>query len=237
MSKAVHSMFSSIASSYDKTNDLLSLGIHRLWRKQSLSFAKINKDFPIRYLDICCGTGDFLLATQKRCNKSSTFFGLDFVREMLDIAQIKTKFSKSTKNSSDNKVQYLHGDALNLPFPENTMDLCTIGFGIRNVDSTPDCLLEIHRILKTGGKVVILEFGTPFLPIFKQIFQLYSKYVMPYLGYLSSGNKSAYEYLPETSAEYPCREKFCKLLKDAEFNKVSYRSFFGGIAYCYLGVK
>jgi demethylmenaquinone methyltransferase/2-methoxy-6-polyprenyl-1,4-benzoquinol methylase len=234
MSIAVHNMFSSIAKSYDKTNDILSLGVHRLWRKQSLKFAKIKSDFPIHSLDLCCGTGDFLLATKRVSHKGSTHFGLDFVREMLDIALIKTNFLESTELP---KIQYLHGDALALPFLEHTFDLCTIGFGIRNVDSTPDCLKEMYRILKKGGKVIILEFGTPHLPVLKQGFQFYSKYIMPYLGYLSSGNKAAYEYLPETSAEYPCRENFCNLLKNANFRDVKYRSFFGGIAYCYTAVR
>ena len=231
MSKSVQTMFSSIAKNYDKTNDFLSFGIHRLWRRQSLRFARTSKEFPVNVLDICCGTGDFLISAKKSLHPASHFVGLDFVWNMLEIAKIK---SIRSNNSS---LQFIHGDALCLPVANQTIDLCTIGFGIRNVDSTPMALIEFERVLKHGGKLVVLEFGTPHLPIFKTIFKFYSKFIMPYIGMWASGNRSAYEYLPETSASYPCRRDFCKLLVDAKFVDVRYRSFFGGIAYCYVGSK
>jgi len=226
-------MFSSIASQYDKTNDFLSMGIHRLWRKQSLKFAKIDKSFPIHVADLCCGTGDFLIATEKLVNKNSVFVGLDFVWNMLPIAKGKAAEIKTESNKAQNKLQFVRGDALQTPFPDHAFDLCTIGFGIRNLDSTLDGLIEMKRILKKGGIVVILEFGTPHLIGFKQIFQAYSKYLMPIIGGLISGNKAAYEYLPETSAAYPCRADFCKIMEEAKFNDIRFKSFFGGIAYCY----
>lgn len=232
MSLQVHNMFSSIAKSYDKTNDLLSFGIHRLWRIQSLKFAGLKRNFPIQILDVCCGTGDFLIAAKKRCNPLSTLIGLDFVWNMLPIAK-----SKSEKLAEHKNITIINGDALSLPFKDLSFDLCTIGFGIRNLDSTPDGLLELKRVLKKGGKAVILEFGTPHLCGFREIFKLYSKYIMPLIGQMASGNREAYVYLPETSAAYPCRHDFCKLMTDANFKEVKFKSFFGGIAYCYVGTK
>lgn len=230
MSIQVHDMFKSIAKSYDKTNDVLSFGVHRLWRYQSLRFAGINRQFPIQALDLCCGTGDFLIATKKMTHPSSTYIGVDFVWDMLPIALHKTR-------AQGDRIVYINADTLSLPVKDNSIDLCTIGFGIRNLDSTESGLCEMHRVLKLGGKLVVLEFGTPHLFGFKQVFKLYSKYIMPFLGALCSGNRSAYEYLPETSAAYPCREEFCSLMKKSGYQNVTYRSFFGGIAYCYVGTK
>lgn len=229
MSKTVHDMFSSIANSYDRANDFLSFGIHRLWRKNSLNLVPINKDLPIYALDICCGTGDYSGAIMDAAHFESKIVGLDFVFPMLNLAKEKFPFKRSRSLA--------RGDALCLPFRENTFDLCTIGFGIRNVDSVEESLDEIKRVLKAGGRVLVLEFGQPYFKPFRFIYNIYSKYVMPYLGGFITGNKSAYEYLPETSALFPCGEDFLNLMQKKGFKNASYKPYFFGIAYAYVGSK
>ncbi len=229
MSKAVHDMFSSIANRYDRANDLLSFGIHRLWRRNSLNLIQISKEIPIDALDICCGTGDYSAAIRDRFNKASKIVGLDFVFPMLALAKTKAPFNR--------EGILTRGDALKLPFKSQSFDLCTIAFGIRNVDSVEDSLKEIKRVLRSGGKVLILEFGQPYFKPFALIYNWYSKYIMPYIGGFVTGNKSAYEYLPETSSRFPCQKEFQDLLEKEGFKQAKYKAYFLGIAYAYVGTK
>ncbi|HMO16487.1 MAG TPA: bifunctional demethylmenaquinone methyltransferase/2-methoxy-6-polyprenyl-1,4-benzoquinol methylase UbiE [Oligoflexia bacterium] len=238
MSKAVHDMFSSIARSYDRANDALSFGVHRLWRKSALRFAGIHGKHPASALDVCCGTGDFCKALLQVLHVESQIIGVDFVFPMLELASLK--FSDLINNQGaalSSPIHFIQGDAESLPFNELSFDVCTIGFGIRNVDRPIEGLKEMKRVLRAGGKLVVLEFGTPSNPVVRPFFELYSKFIMPKLGALISGNKSAYEYLPETSARFPCGEDFCDLLKEAGFTNVKWRPFFGGISYVYVGTR
>jgi len=241
VSKAVHDMFSSISSSYDLGNDVLSFGVHRLWRRASLVFAGLHGKHPASVLDLCCGTGDFCTALYKILHKESIIIGLDFVNSML-LGAVPKKRGLSIgrtfeSNRSSEPFFLLQGDAMNLPFLEKSFDACTIGFGIRNVDNHELCLDMIKTVLKDGGKLVVLEFGTPESPVIRPFFKFYSKYIMPFLGQLVSGNKDAYTYLPETSLRFPCGKNFCDLMSQIGYKNVKYRSFFGGIAYAYVGVK
>ncbi len=229
MSKAVHDMFSSIADRYDRANDFLSFGIHRLWRRKSLKLVVINKEFPIDALDICCGTGDFSTEIKEQSNFESKIVGLDFVFPMLSVAKTKSPFVFGNLLT--------RADALSLPFKDLSFDLCTIGFGIRNVDSVEGSLREMKRVLRIGGKVLILEFGQPYIRPFATVYNWYSKYIMPYLGGFITGNKSAYEYLPETSARFPCGKEFISLLEKEGFRNTKYTPYFLGMAYAYVGTK
>lgn len=237
MSKAVHDMFSSISSTYDRGNDVLSLGIHRLWRSSALVFAEIHSKHPAQVLDICCGTGDFCVALKKKLHKESLVIGLDFVHSMLKLAIPKAKKLELGSGVKDSSFSVLQGDAMLLPFKERSFDACTIGFGIRNVDDPEVCMSRIKDVLKEGGRLLILEFGAPESRIIAPFFALYSRYVMPLLGSIVSGNKDAYTYLPETSLRFPCGKEFCKLMSKAGYKDVKYRSYFGGIAYAYVGRK
>lgn len=229
MSKSVHDMFHNIAPKYDRANDALSLGIHRFWRANSLNLVNIQKNLPISALDICCGTGDFSTAIMRKSNSLSKIVGIDFVYPMLSLAKKKLPFSE-TKSLA-------RADALALPFRDLSFDLCTIGFGIRNVDSVDKSLVEIHRVLKKGGKVLVLEFGQPYFKPFAFLYTFYSKYIMPFLGGFLTGNKSAYEYLPETSACFPCGREFIDIMAKNGFRELKVRPYFFGIAYAYVGVK
>ena len=210
----VRQMFASIASRYDLANTVLSFGIHHLWKRDLVS--RIPKGSNV--LDLCTGTGDLLPLIK---NRQANVIGADFCAEMLEIA----------KQRYDMPVQ--QADALNLPFKDGEFDVVTVAFGVRNLESLTKGLQEMFRVLKTNGKLLVLEFGTPKLPIWKQLFQFYSKVIMPRIGGFLTGNRYAYEYLPETSKNFPCREQFINLLKDCGFTNAEYKTLTGGIAYIY----
>jgi demethylmenaquinone methyltransferase/2-methoxy-6-polyprenyl-1,4-benzoquinol methylase len=224
-------MFASIAQRYDKANDVLSLGIHRLWRRKAVALAGIKESQSV--LDLCCGTGDFAFASAAVVGTSGRVVGLDFVAEMLELANEKQDTTHRVESSAT--VRFMQGDAQRLPFEDGEFDAVTIGFGIRNVDDPSACLAEIRRVLKPSGVAVILEFGQPTLPIFAQCFQLYSKYLMPKIGALLTGNQEAYEYLPETSKSFPRAKAFLDLMEKQNFKNLEMKPLLSGLAYIYLG--
>lgn len=224
MSQNVHDMFQRIARKYDAANDILSLGVHRLWRRRAVRTSGVRRGD--RVLDVCTGTGDLAFAFSNEVGSEGSVTGLDFVDEMLNIAREKEK-------QRQNKVTFVQGDAQKLPFPDSSFDLVTVAFGIRNVDSPVDALKEFRRVLRPRGTVLVLEFGQPTLPVFRSLFRFYSKHLMPLIGSIVSGDRKAYEYLPETSARFPCGESFVTLLAQAGFWACRSRQLTGGIAYLY----
>lgn len=234
MSRAVHAMFSKIAYRYDLLNDVLSFGVHRLWRKEALRFAKLND--VKNTLDLCCGTGDFAFEISKKLRgvaaEQDLSIGVDFVKEMVSLAKLK-----ADKSPEFSETKFLNGDAMALPFRDNSFDLLTIAFGIRNVDDTGLALIEAKRVLAPGGKLIVLEFGQPYLPVFSQIYNFYSTYLMPKIGALLAGAKEAYRYLPETAAAYPCAGGFTKFMEEAAFQDIRFKALFFGVAYIYVGSK
>lgn len=235
MSEAVQKMFASIAQRYDKANDVLSLGIHRLWRKKAVAIAGISESQSV--LDLCCGTGDFAFASAAAVGPSGRVVGLDFVPEMLVLANEKQDSARDDVQDQNTSavVKFMQGDAQRLPFEDDEFDAVTIGFGIRNVDDPSKCLAEIYRVLKPSGVAVVLEFGQPTLPVFAQCFQLYSKYLMPKIGAFLTGNQQAYEYLPETSKSFPRGKAFLDLMEAEKFTELEMKPLLTGLAYIYLG--
>jgi len=216
-------MFNVISARYDLLNDLLSFGIHRSWRKKAVKIAKVKSGDKV--LDIATGTGDFAYEFKKATGESGQVTGIDFSDEMLKVASDKYK-----------NIEFQKADALNLQFDEKYFDFASIAFGIRNVDSIEKCLIEMVRVLKPGGKIIILEFGQP-KGIFKIIFQIYSHIFMPVFGKLITGNPRAYDYLRESSAKFPCREKLLDIMNKTEhFSDLKYYSLTMGIAYIYIGI-
>jgi len=222
MSEAIHSMFTRICPRYDLANDVLSFGLHRLWRKALKRAAKLSPGQIA--LDLCTGTGD--VAIELKQIPGITVIGADFVFPMLRIADEKS-----------GTIPFIQGDTMRLPFRSEAIDLVSVSFGIRNVDSPLAGLKEINRILSANGKVLVMEFGQPQNRAFSALYNFYSKYIMPCLGGILSGDRSAYEYLPESAGRFPCRENFLALMKDAGFSKLNYRPLCFGIAYLYEGIK
>lgn len=226
MSEKVRNMFADIADDYDRINSILSFGVHSAWRKKTVleSGAKPGD----RVLDCATGTGDLALEFKKTVGHTGYVLGTDFCKEMIEHAPDKAEEMQLV-------VDFEVADAMNLPYEDNSFDITSIAFGIRNVDDPSVSLKEMARVVKPGGKVVVLEFGQP-KGMIKYPYQVYSRHVMPAIGGWISGNRDAYTYLPETSAKFPAGEAFLKLMKDTgSFEDQRAIKLTGGIAYVYVG--
>lgn len=227
MSTQVREMFSSIAPRYDVTNEVLSLGIHRLWRKVTVRESGASPGQAL--LDCATGTGDLALELKRAVGPQGRVLGTDFCAEMLEAAPKKAA-------RAGLQVEFEVADVLKLPYREGTFDAATIAFGIRNVDDPVQCLKEMGRVVKPGGRVVVLEFGQP-RGLFGALFRLYSRYVMPFIGGLLTGNRAAYEYLPRTAAAFPSGDKFLALMDQAgAFRERRAMPLTFGASYVYVGV-
>lgn len=221
MSEKVNKMFASIAGKYDLLNDVLSFGIHKKWRKIAVELSKVDANSKV--LDVACGTGDFSFEFEKHTKKIN---GTDFCQPMLDIAIEKAK-------SRSSKVVFSQADAMNLPFDDNSFDIVSIGFGIRNVDDVGKAISDMARVLKKGGRLIILEFGQPD-GFFRILYNFYSKNIMPFLGKILAKSEDAYTYLPETAAAFPCKDDFINIALNAyRFEKYHYKTLTNGVAYIY----
>lgn len=226
MSEKVKNMFADIADDYDRINSILSFGVHNAWRKKTvLESGAAPGD---RVLDCATGTGDLAIEFKKAVGHQGKVLGTDFCQEMIEHAPAKAEKEQLV-------VDFEVADAMNLPYKNKTFDIASIAFGIRNVDDPLTCLKEMARVVKPGGRVVVLEFGQPKGAV-KFPYKIYSKHVMPAIGGFISGNREAYTYLPETSARFPAGEEFLKLMKKAEmFSAHRAVKLTGGIAYIYVG--
>ncbi|MCO6430447.1 MAG: bifunctional demethylmenaquinone methyltransferase/2-methoxy-6-polyprenyl-1,4-benzoquinol methylase UbiE [Deltaproteobacteria bacterium] len=220
---SVREMFSSIAGRYDLANSVLSMGIHHSWRRKLISV--VPADPSLSALDLCTGTGDLLPLLMERFGKVT---GADFCLPMLEIARQKP----SCKGAS-----IVQADALNLPFADGSFDIVTVAFGVRNFADLDRGLAEIWRVLKPGGSMLILEFGQPKNRLFGWLYNCYCRYLMPLIGGALTGNRAAYQYLPETAKNFPCRQEFIAILERHGFQQCSFQSLTGGIAYCYQARK
>ena len=218
----VNRMFASIARRYDVTNAVLSFGIHHGWRRRLLSLLPPNPGAVA--LDLCTGTGDLLPLLKRRFGR---VFGADFCLPMLLEAERKGEVRSAAAG------RLVQGDGLRLPFADASFDVVSVAFGVRNFENLDLGLTEIRRVLKSGGSALILEFGQPTIPVWSAIFAAYSRWVMPMIGAVLTGNRAAYTYLPETARAFPCREKFRERLAAAGFGRIEYVSLSGGIAYAY----
>ncbi|MDZ4660973.1 MAG: bifunctional demethylmenaquinone methyltransferase/2-methoxy-6-polyprenyl-1,4-benzoquinol methylase UbiE [Pseudomonadota bacterium] len=223
----IRSMFGSIASRYDMANTILSGGIHHLWRRELVRLSQAERGF--RVLDCATGTGDLAFEFKKQVGIEGQVIGCDFCEEMLSLARLK-----SHKRSLS--LVFELADVTKLSYPNACFDVASIAFGIRNVSNPLMAISELARVVRPGGKIMILEFGQPETPVFKQIYELYSKYLMPRLGGMISGSFAAYKYLQTSSSHFPCREEFLAMMMSTKlFSRCEYKSLSGGIAYIYSG--
>ncbi|MCA1625300.1 MAG: bifunctional demethylmenaquinone methyltransferase/2-methoxy-6-polyprenyl-1,4-benzoquinol methylase UbiE [Acidobacteria bacterium] len=227
--KAVREMFSGIAPKYDFLNHFLSINIDKHWRRLVAEKLKdVLNDENALVLDVACGTGDLSLELQK--NAKAKVFGTDFCRPMLEIA-----IDKNKKHNAN--ISYVEADGMNLSFADESFDAITIAFGLRNFSNWQAGLKELHRVLRKGGKVVILEFSTLIVPGFNQLFQFYFTNVLPRIGGIVSGSRGAYEYLPDSVSRFPDQKNLAKMMRETGFFDVEYKNLTGGIAAIHLGVK
>jgi demethylmenaquinone methyltransferase/2-methoxy-6-polyprenyl-1,4-benzoquinol methylase len=223
--RTVREMFSRIARRYDMLNHVLSVNIDKRWRRRVRKIlSDVIADPSAKILDVACGTGD--LSIELGRESKASVIGSDFCRPMLLIAK-----DKSTG------IPYVEGDALGLPFADSSFVAVTIAFGLRNLASFEDGLEELCRVLKPGGKLVVLEFSTPTVPGLSSLFNLYFRRILPPIGGAVSGSREAYEYLPNSVTKFPDQKALAELMRKVGFGSVEYLNLTGGIAAIHTGMK
>ena len=225
----IQQMFGTIAPRYDFLNRMLSFGIDRRWRKQAVSL--LNYRAGSRILDVATGTGDVALEIARVTPVSVKISGADFCREMVELGQ--TKVSQSPYAD---RIELVVAPCEDLPFPDETFDSVTIAFGIRNVVDRKLGLAEMWRVLRPGGRLIILEFSTPSSQFFRQIYYFYFRRLLPVIGGLFS-TYNAYKYLPDSVLEFPSQEEFAAMMEDVGFKHVKFEELTFGIASIYVGDK
>ena len=225
----VHGVFTNVASKYDIMNDVMSMGIHRVW-KDALMDWLVPRDGQ-RLLDVAGGTGDVAFRFLGRAPGASATV-LDMTESMLIEGQKRAEASQMAE-----KLDWIVGDAMALPFEDNSFDRYTISFGIRNVTRIPDALAEAFRVLRPGGRLMVLEFSQLPNDGLQKLYDLYSFNVIPRMGQLIAGDRDSYQYLVESIRRFPDQETFAEMIRDAGFEQVSYRNLSMGIAALHSGWK
>ncbi|MBB2951843.1 MULTISPECIES: bifunctional demethylmenaquinone methyltransferase/2-methoxy-6-polyprenyl-1,4-benzoquinol methylase UbiE [Sphingobacterium] len=225
----VADMFNNISKTYDFLNHFLSLGIDIIWRKKAINALK--SIAPQYMLDVATGTGDFALESIKILNPKK-IIGVDISQGMLDVAQQKIK-----QKGLSEQFEVQLGDSEQLQFDDNTFDAVTVAFGVRNFENLNQGLADICRVLKPGGKAIILEFSNPKKFPIKQLYNFYFKRITPTIGKLFSKDSSAYSYLPESVARFPDGEKFAEITKAVGFSNTIIRPQTFGVCTIYIATK
>lgn len=229
--KKIQSLFDSIAGDYDKLNHLLSLNIDKSWRRRALKWI-VTPDIPQEILDIACGTGDFSIAIARKSHPDTKIIGLDLSEGMLKVMADKI----NELNLTDN-IQTEQGNSEAMRFGDNSFDRATIAFGIRNFEHRETALREILRVLKPGGRLVILELSVPSNRLIRWCYNIYFTKILPKIGGAVSGDKSAYLYLPASVLKFPGRDEWMATMKKCGYNKVIHKAFSLGICRMYIGEK
>lgn len=228
----VRTMFAAISKSYDLNNRLHSLGLDQSWRNFAVRHANLKPTDHV--LDAACGTGDLtrLLAKGTAGITPAKVIGLDFTPQMLDIA--RTKRARPT----DQGIDYIQGDAMNLPFPDNSFDVLSIAFGLRNVQSPQQAVKEFFRVLRPAGRLIVLEFDRPRNPLVRWANDLYTKHIMPTTATLISRDKSgAYKYLPTSVATFLDRDQLTQLFCSTGFTQAQHWPLTLGTCICHRAIK
>jgi demethylmenaquinone methyltransferase/2-methoxy-6-polyprenyl-1,4-benzoquinol methylase len=222
-------MFSGIAGRYDFLNHFLSLNIDKIWRRQVAAKLRDVLNTPgALVLDVACGTGDLSLELER--NAKAKIIGTDFCHPMLVIGAEKI-------DSAKRQIPVVEGDAMNLSFADESFVAVTIAFGLRNLSNFADGLVELRRVLKPNGRLAILEFSSPVLPGFRQLFNFYFAQILPRIGGAVSGSPGAYEYLPDSVSKFPDQKKLAAMMRETGFSDVEYKNLTGGIAAIHTGIK
>jgi demethylmenaquinone methyltransferase / 2-methoxy-6-polyprenyl-1,4-benzoquinol methylase len=228
-SAKVQGIFPRIAPGYDRFNHLASLGIDRSWRKATVSAAALTPQSSV--LDIASGTGDLALALAKQ-GRPAEVLATDFVPEMLEIAH-----HKAQRYEGPTKIEFQVADAQSLPIPDQTFDAATVAFGVRNFPNRMANFCEVHRVLKPGGRYVVLEFSQPPNRLFAGFYHFYLRHVIPNIGALVAGDKPSFVYLNDSIRAFPDQEALSSELRCAGFSDVSYTNRTGGIVAIHVAVK
>ena len=226
----IEQMFNDIAPSYDRLNHLMSLGIDNIWRKKALK--EIVDGTQQQILDVACGTGDSTIAIAKAMEPGGRVTGIDISAGMME-----PLMRKAAHEGVHDRIKLLQADALQMPFEADSFHRVTCAFGIRNFEDRKKGLAEFLRVLKPGGKAVILELGIPDKPFIKTLYDIYFRHILPIIGGIISGNRAAYRYLPESVYAFPRPETFCAMMERAGFHNVRHRNFTFGLCRLFIGEK
>lgn len=225
----VHGVFSRVASKYDIMNDLMSMGIHRIWKDAMMDWLAPRPGQ--RLLDVAGGTGDVAFRFLKRA-PGATATVCDMTESMLIEGQKRAEAEDMAE-----RLSWVVGDAMNLPFEDNTFDVYTISFGIRNVTRIPDALREAYRVLRPGGRIMVLEFSQIPNDMLQAVYDAYSFNVIPVMGQIVANDRDSYQYLVESIRKFPTQEIFASMIREAGFEHVKYRNLTMGIAALHSGWK
>jgi demethylmenaquinone methyltransferase/2-methoxy-6-polyprenyl-1,4-benzoquinol methylase len=209
----VREMFSRLAGRYDLVNDVMSFGMHRVWKRQTVKLALSGAPPNARVLDLCCGSGDLCFLAEEL--GAGSVVGADFTLPMLNVAQRR-------RRSGSRRSRFIQADALELPFRDGAFDVLTIGYGLRNVADIPAALSEMRRVLAPGGRAVVLDFGKPDRSLPAALYRAYLGTVMPAMGWIFHRDTQTYAYIPASLERYPAQRGVEALMKAAGFGDVRY---------------
>ena len=227
----VSDLFAAIARRYDLLNDLQSFGLHRRWKCR---VAALSAAAPgARALDLCCGTGDIAFALARRGAETT---GLDFSEKMLEMAQARSRKFR-TPNSELRTPNFIEGDAQQIPFPDNSFDIVTVGYGLRNLASWESGLDEMFRVARPGARLIVLDFGRPPNALWRKIYFTHLKISVPLIGWLFCGNAQAYAYILESLKHYPAQLAVAEKMRDLQLVNIRVINLLGGAMAINYGEK
>lgn len=228
--KKVAGVFHSVAAKYDLMNDLMSFGIHRIWKKQTIAKTGVRKGDKI--LDLAGGTGDLAYKFCQMVGSQGKVVLSDINSSMLEVGK-----EKLTNKGCVGNIEYVQANAECLPFPDNYFDCITISFGLRNVTDKAKALASMCRVLKPGGRLLVLEFSKPIVPMLSKVYDEYSFKALPFLGKIITQDAESYKYLAESIRKHPDQETLKQMMYDAGFDNVEYQNMTGGIVALHIGYK
>ncbi|ACD30534.1 bifunctional demethylmenaquinone methyltransferase/2-methoxy-6-polyprenyl-1,4-benzoquinol methylase UbiE [Francisella tularensis] len=228
--KKVAGVFHSVAAKYDLMNDLMSFGIHRIWKKQTIAKSGVRKGDNV--LDLAGGTGDLAYKFCQMVGQQGKVILSDINSSMLEVGK-----EKLTNKGCVGNIEYVQANAECLPFPDNYFDCITISFGLRNVTDKDKALASMCRVLKPGGRLLVLEFSKPIIPLLSKVYDEYSFKALPFLGKIITQDAESYKYLAESIRKHPDQQTLKQMMYDAGFDNVEYQNMTGGIVALHIGYK
>lgn len=228
--KKVAGVFHSVAAKYDLMNDLMSFGIHRIWKKQTIAKSGVRKGDNV--LDLAGGTGDLAYKFCQMVGPQGKVILSDINSSMLEVGK-----EKLTNKGCVGNIEYVQANAECLPFPDNYFDCITISFGLRNVTDKEKALASMCRVLKPGGRLLVLEFSKPIIPLLSKVYDEYSFKALPFLGKIITQDAESYKYLAESIRKHPDQQTLKQMMYDAGFDNVEYQNMTGGIVALHIGYK
>jgi demethylmenaquinone methyltransferase/2-methoxy-6-polyprenyl-1,4-benzoquinol methylase len=228
--KKVRAVFQSVAKNYDLMNDLMSLGIHRLWKRFTIELSQVRPGQAV--LDLAGGSGDLTRMLSSKVSEKGYVILADINAAMLNIGR-----DRLINENLINNVTYVQANAETLPFANNSFHCITIGFGLRNVTNKEEALRSMFRVLKPGGKLLVLEFSLPNVPGLKTIYDWYSFHILPKLGKFIAHDADSYKYLAESIRMHPNQENLKKMIEEAGFEDCQYLNLSGGIVALHIAYK